>query len=502
MEHSYDLIVIGGGPAGGAVASPCSEAGLSVAMLEKDAFGGVCPLRGCNPKKVLLGPAELRAAVHHLAAHGLEGDVRINWPQLMDFVRSFTRPVPDSAENAYQMKGIETYHGAARFLDAHRVQVGEDVLHGKYIAICSGRVPRPVSFAGVGPLPTSNEFLELEELPRRIACIGGGVVAVELAGLALHAGATVHLLHRSERLLRGFDPDCVTALMDALGQAGMDIHINTSVLSVTPTADGLLVVFDQDGTEQAVMVDALFNFAGREADVAGLDLPAAGLLEETPGAFRAGVPVSPTMQTTQPHLFAVGDCAATPFNLTPSASLEGAVAAAFGFKPALEAPEDWGGAEGLGAIIARQARAVYQAKFDQYGQETMTYLERMILLQVVDSLWKDHLLNMDYLKEGIGLRGYGQKDPLREYQREGYELFMAMVQRVQQETASMLLRLQLRRPDEVEEFAPAEDVPLSYSGGGDGSAPEPAKRKAAKVGRNDPCPCGSGKKYKKCCGAK
>ena len=183
------------------------------------------------------------------------------------------------------------------------------------------------------------------------------------------------------------------------------------------------------------------------------------------------------------------------------AALEMAVGAAFGFKPALGEPQTWGGAEGLGAIIAEEARAVYQAKFDQYGQATMAYLERMILLQVVDSLWKDHLLNMDYLKEGIGLRGYGQKDPLREYQREGYELFMAMVQRIQQETASMLLRLQLKRPDEVEEFAPPEDVPLSYSAGDDGSGPEPAKRKAAKVGRNDPCPCGSGKKYKKCCGA-
>jgi len=183
------------------------------------------------------------------------------------------------------------------------------------------------------------------------------------------------------------------------------------------------------------------------------------------------------------------------------AALELAVGAAFGFKPALGEPETWGGAEGLGALIAEEARAIYQAKFDQYGQETMAYLERMILLQVVDGLWKDHLLNMDYLKEGIGLRGYGQKDPLREYQREGYELFMAMIQRIQQETASMLLRLQLKRPDEVEDFAPPEDVPLSYSGGDDGSGPEPSKRKTAKVGRNDPCPCGSGKKYKKCCGA-
>ncbi|MCA1944198.1 MAG: NAD(P)/FAD-dependent oxidoreductase [Desulfovibrio sp.] len=328
MERTFDVIVIGGGPAGGAVASPCREAGLTVAMLEKDAFGGVCPLRGCNPKKVLLGPAEVRTAASHLAAHGLEGDLRVNWPQLMQFVRTFTRPIPEYAENAYQNEGIETFHGAAHFLDAHRVQVGDDVLHGTAIALCTGRVPRPLATPDLGLLPTANAFLELETLPRRMACIGGGVVAVELACLAAHAGATVHVLHRSERLLRGFDPDCVEALLGAARQAGMDIHLEAGVQSITRTADGLLVVFEQGGAEHAVMVDAIFNFAGRDADVADLNLAAAGLLEETPGAFRAGIPVSPTLQTAQPHLFAVGDCAATPFNLTPSASLEGAVAAA------------------------------------------------------------------------------------------------------------------------------------------------------------------------------
>ncbi|CAO0822835.1 protein translocation ATPase [Desulfarculales bacterium] len=178
--------------------------------------------------------------------------------------------------------------------------------------------------------------------------------------------------------------------------------------------------------------------------------------------------------------------------------LEATVAGSLGFKPDLGDQEAWT-TEGLGEIFIEQARAIYLAKFNQYGQETMSYLERMILLQVVDSLWKDHLLNMDYLKEGIGLRGYGQKDPLREYQREGYDMFMGMVERVKQEAVSMLLRAQLRREEDVATLAAQEDVPLSYSGGGDG-APEPKKRKNAKVGRNAPCICGSGKKYKKCCG--
>jgi preprotein translocase subunit SecA len=153
----------------------------------------------------------------------------------------------------------------------------------------------------------------------------------------------------------------------------------------------------------------------------------------------------------------------------------------------------------LSVDVAQEAIKQYEQKFALYGQETMTYLERMVLLQVVDGLWKDHLLNMDHLKEGIGLRGYGQKDPLREYQREGFDMFADMVERIKAETVSTLLRLQIEREADVEAFVPEEDQALSFSGGEE-AAPQPVKNKKGKIGRNDPCPCGSGKKYKKCCG--
>lgn len=179
-------------------------------------------------------------------------------------------------------------------------------------------------------------------------------------------------------------------------------------------------------------------------------------------------------------------------------AMNNAVIAAFGFDPGYE-PEDGLSADGLAADVAQEALKHYEQKFALYGEETMTYLERMVLLQVVDGLWKDHLLNMDHLKEGIGLRGYGQKDPLREYQREGFDMFADMVERVKAETVSTLLRLQIQRESDVESFAPEEDPAISYSGG-EGASPQPVQRKSGKVGRNDSCPCGSGKKYKKCCG--
>ena len=123
----------------------------------------------------------------------------------------------------------------------------------------------------------------------------------------------------------------------------------------------------------------------------------------------------------------------------------------------------------------------------------------MIVLQIVDNLWKEHLLAMDHLKEGIGLRGYAQQDPLVVYKREGYDMFMEMIQRIKEETVRFLFRVQLVRPQEIVEKEKAEQKKLVFSHGGE-EAKQPVRRSKQKVGRNQPCPCGSGKKYKKCCG--
>ena len=137
--------------------------------------------------------------------------------------------------------------------------------------------------------------------------------------------------------------------------------------------------------------------------------------------------------------------------------------------------------------MSEQAKELYARKFATYGEETMFQLERWILLDRVDSLWKDHLLNMDHLKEGIGLRGYGQKDPLREYQREGFEMFAEMVERIKSETVGALMRVQIASEADVQALAPEEDIPLAYSGG-DGGAPEPAPARGQKGGAQRPLP--------------
>lgn len=158
--------------------------------------------------------------------------------------------------------------------------------------------------------------------------------------------------------------------------------------------------------------------------------------------------------------------------------------------------------EGLAQLIYDEAKAYYEQKATSIGNDDFGHLERIVMLQTVDNLWKDHLLSMDHLKEGIGLRGYAQQNPLLVYKKEGFDMFQDMIWRIKEETLRVLFRIQLAEPEVIDELQKPKEQNLIFSGSGDGEPPKkkPIKRESGKVGRNDPCPCGSGKKFKKCCG--
>ncbi|RLB02832.1 MAG: preprotein translocase subunit SecA, partial [Deltaproteobacteria bacterium] len=170
--------------------------------------------------------------------------------------------------------------------------------------------------------------------------------------------------------------------------------------------------------------------------------------------------------------------------------------------------------EELREALLDRAKAFYEEKERLLGPELMRDLEKFLLLQTLDSHWKDHLLNIDYLKEGIGLRGYAQKDPLVEYKREGYEMFVQMLQRVKEDATAKLFAVQVAKEEEVPPLERALGQRVFLIHGGAPPPPPaptaeevtrprprtPVRRKGRKIGRNDPCPCGSGKKYKHCCG--
>jgi preprotein translocase subunit SecA len=165
------------------------------------------------------------------------------------------------------------------------------------------------------------------------------------------------------------------------------------------------------------------------------------------------------------------------------------------------------GRDALLEDLRTHAREAYTKKEQELGPDLMRFLEKTFMLQVIDHHWKDHLLGMDHLRDGIGLRGYGQKDPLIEYKREGFDLFAGMMERIKSDTLDRLFHVQAVRHEGEQPAAPPQSIlsrpqPRMTLNRGEEpvAAPAPAQRAENKVGRNDPCPCGSGKKYKKCHG--
>ncbi|MFH1102416.1 MAG: preprotein translocase subunit SecA [Pseudomonadota bacterium] len=155
----------------------------------------------------------------------------------------------------------------------------------------------------------------------------------------------------------------------------------------------------------------------------------------------------------------------------------------------------------LAEFIRKKALEVFDEREKVIGEMQCRELERIVMLQTVDNLWKDHLLSMDHLKEGIGLRGYAQQDPLIVYKKEGFQMFSDMIARVKEETLGILYRIQIAQPERIDDLRQPKEQELFFSGSGDAlQKREPVKKEQKKIGRNAPCPCGSGKKYKKCCG--
>ncbi len=153
---------------------------------------------------------------------------------------------------------------------------------------------------------------------------------------------------------------------------------------------------------------------------------------------------------------------------------------------------------------SERVHRVYDQREAEFTEPVMRQIEKIVTLQTLDSLWKDHLLAMDHLKEGIGLRGYGQRNPLVEYQKEGFDMFEALMRVMQQDVVEKVFSVQVRREQDVQQIEQQQPRPqrvmMSHGGETVSAEPQTVKRDSGKVGRNDPCPCGSGKKYKRCHG--
>ena len=324
-QRQYDLVVIGTGTAASVAAHRCQAAGWRVVVIDDASFGGTCALRGCDPKKVLIGGAEVIDRDRRMRGKGIAGNTpAIDWPRLMAFKRTFTDPVPQARERDFAKNGIDALRGVARFLGPNTVEVGEEILQTRFTLIATGAVPRRLGIPGEEIMSSSTDFLELDELPRRVAFVGGGYIAAEFSHVAAISGAEVVVLQQHDRILPQFDADLVDQLAAKSAARGIDIRLGAKVERLEKVGAISRVFYGSPNGTNAIDVDLVVHAAGRAPDLAPLNLDAGGVAQKG-----ERLELNEFLQSTSnPAVYAAGDAASQGPPLTPVASHDAKVVAA------------------------------------------------------------------------------------------------------------------------------------------------------------------------------
>src|SRR2546427_4326366 len=321
MAEAFDLIVIGTGSGGSGPAYRCRRAGWRVAVVDELPYGGTCALRGCDPKKVRVGAAELADWHRRMQGRGVSGGPHTSGPELMQFKRTFTDPVPADREKAFQKAGIATYHGPARFVSPERLSVDGQVLEARHFVVAAGAKPRHLGIPGEEYLSTSTAFLELDRLPPRIAFLGAGYISFEFAHVSRRAGAQATIVGR-DTPLQHFEQDLVARLVDHTRSLGIELRLDTEVTGLEQRGGGYRLRLDAQGRSETIDADLVIHGGGRVPNTEGLDLGAANIGTQPDG----GVRVNEFLQSvSNPRVYAAGDAAASAGSLplTPVAAYEG-----------------------------------------------------------------------------------------------------------------------------------------------------------------------------------
>ncbi|MEA2779829.1 MAG: glutathione reductase [Rhodospirillaceae bacterium] len=314
-RYDYDLFVIGAGSGGVRAARVAAGYGAKVAIAEEYRIGGTCVIRGCVPKKLLVYAAHAREEIEDAAGYGwIVGDARFDWPTLIaNKDREIAR-----LESIYRKllagSNVALIESRARLLDPHTIDIDGRQITADKILIATGAQPIRLPGYDTENSITSNEAFDLERLPRRVAVVGGGYIAVEFAGIFHGLGSQVSLLYRGEQILRGFDDDLRQALAAELLRKGIDLRLHSVVHRIDRVGQAFRLTLGDGSTLE---VDQVMAAMGRRPNTADLGLDAAGVTVAHHGA----VEVDAFSQTSQPNIYAIGDVTDR-LNLTPVAIRE------------------------------------------------------------------------------------------------------------------------------------------------------------------------------------
>lgn len=312
----FDLITIGAGSGGVRASRMAAKTGARVAIVEESRVGGTCVMRGCVPKKLLVYAAHYADDFDDAKGFGWDvGEPAFDWGRLIAHKNTELNRLEGIYQRILRDHGVTLMEGRGVITDPHSVEVGGKTYTAEKILISTGSRPHMPNVPGIEHAISSNEALDLDELPKRVAIVGGGYIAVEFAGLMNALGAEVSIIIRAGNILRGFDEDIRTTLVEEMEKNGIVVHRECTVRSIEQTPNGYSLRLD--GTE-TIDCDTVFYATGRRPNTEALGLKAVGVELSEHGAVK----VDDYFQTSVPSIFALGDVIDR-IQLTPVAINEG-----------------------------------------------------------------------------------------------------------------------------------------------------------------------------------
>ncbi len=315
-SYDFDLFTIGAGSGGVAGSRRAASYGARVAICEDSRWGGTCVIRGCVPKKLLVYGAHFADDLKDAEAYGwrLKGK-SFDWPSLIAAKNMEIGRLEGIYRKLLSDSGVRTIEGRGRLVDQHTVEVSGKRYTAAHILIATGGHPVTPDIPGIEHVISSNEALDLKELPKRIVIVGSSYIGVEFAGIFSSLGAETHLVYRGEEVLRGFDHDVRAAVGENFRHRGLKLHPRTEIARIDQAGKGLKLSTKAGGSLEA---DKVMYATGRSPNTKGIGLEETGVKLTQDGR----VDIDEWSRSAVPHIFAVGDVS-NGINLTPVAIYRG-----------------------------------------------------------------------------------------------------------------------------------------------------------------------------------
>ena len=409
MVKKFDIISIGGGSGGIAAMNRAGEHGVKAAVIEGNLLGGTCVNIGCVPKKIMWYGSTIAEAIHHYGPeYGFSAEkVNFDFATLRRNREAYIERSRQSYNSSFDRNKVELIKGYARFVDAHTVEVNGELIEADRIVIATGAQPVIPNIPGKELGIVSDDVFAWEELPKSIAVIGAGYIAVELAGMLHSLGVKTDLFVRKHSPLRSFDTDIVQALMDEMANTGLQLHTHKVPTRLEKLDNGLLQLTFEDGTSHTA--EQVLWAVGRKPNVEQLNLGAAGVALTDKGY----IAVNAYQETNVSGIYAIGDVTGH-IELTPVAIKSGRLLAERLFNGQLTAKMDFDlvptvvfSHPAIGTVGLTETQAI--AKYGKEGIKvyTSSFTSMYTALGAHRQIAKFKLITAGKDEKVVGLHGIG-----------------------------------------------------------------------------------------------